>query len=299
MHAIMLVLSATPNEAVNIKSDTIKYLIDLFPSFVAIMIAVVGNFVTNKRNEDAKTIAFLQEGIGLYSKLQVEINDLYINAISTISFLNQEKRKEYDKTELKVYHTSQQCKMWNDLQHILFKDNVLKDIDVTIECKKVSKKLNEIEQIILIDIKHTENVQNDMRTRLKKILKEDLNNEIHQNKKILIDELKKFYTKKRLIKKAYAETKNVEIDDTIEYTEKKAGDFVREVLNLEYQIDTSIKNNTNLSIQEIDLLSIKIKELQSQIEKLDTFLGIKYQLRDRLKDQENKIIKYNVKSNDV
>jgi len=206
MSNVLLILSATVSETVSKKSvistlwGMIPYLGDvllrLIPPFVAIYIGVRNDYTSNKRTNDAKAIAFLENGVRLYSVFQLKISELSKREVEVIIFRNNEKLLEFEKSMFELHNAANECKMWQYLQLELFNEIKTFDIshDVSEECtrskaimcsasEEISKN-SEKNIIVEIENNYSEKIEN---------LFSELEKKVLINKDILIEELKKYY----------------------------------------------------------------------------------------------------------
>ena len=195
----MLILCATASEATGAKI-TIFTLIDvilrLIPILVTIYIALRSNRAIDKRNNDTKTIAFLREGIELYSKLQVKISELNLIEDDYIFAMNEKNFEIFKNTRKELLIISDESKLWQYLQTQLYSN--IKTYDVA---PMVEQICNDTMRIIIDaqdQIKLNPDIKNDAFLRLVGINIDGhfkgLDKVIIKNKNIILDELKLYYS---------------------------------------------------------------------------------------------------------
>ncbi|WP_277405480.1 hypothetical protein [Lacrimispora xylanisolvens] len=147
----MLILCATASEATGAKTTIFTFvdvILRLIPILVTIYIALRSNSAIDKRNDDTKTIAFLREGIELYSKLQVKISELNLVEDDYIFAMNEQNFEIFKNTKKELLNISEESKLWQFLQTQLYSN--IKTYDVA---PMVDQICNDTMRII-IDAQH-------------------------------------------------------------------------------------------------------------------------------------------------
>lgn len=195
----MLILCATASEATGAKITIFTFIdviLRLIPILVTIYIALRSNRAIDKRNNDTKTIAFLREGIELYSKLQVKISELNLVEDDYIFAMNEKNYEIFKNTRKELLIISDESKLWQYLQTQLYSN--IKTYDVA---PMVEQICNDTMRIIIDaqdEIKLNPDIKNDAFLRLVGINIDGhfkgLDKVIIKNKNIILDELKLYYS---------------------------------------------------------------------------------------------------------
>lgn len=195
----ILILCATASEATEAKTTIFTFvdvILRLIPILVTIYIALRSNRAIDKRNDDTKTIAFLREGIELYSKLQIKISELNLVEDDYIFAMNEKNFEIFKNTRKELLNISEENKLWRYLQTQLYSN--IKTYDVA---PMVEQICNDTMQII-IDAQHqmklNPDIKNDAFLRLVGTNIDGhfkgLDKVIIKNKNIILDELKSYYS---------------------------------------------------------------------------------------------------------